>query len=190
MIEFGETGPLSRFCLYRDDHPVRKLAADILSDGLVYLRVSRQPVANRVFRAFSGLLGRLTHETTFLFRVGVILAIAGLATLAYQQSRLNVLLQQRIERDAILLESFAGALARVRAEALTPSDLKLLRQELGHGLSANAERLAVLERRSQASARVIAGAMSSVVFLQGATVFGNLRAAGCCATSSMTTVAR
>ena len=168
MIEFGETGPLSRFCLYRDDHPVRKLAADILSDGLVYLRVSRQPVANRVFRAFSGLLGRLTHETTFLFRVGVILAIAGLATLAYQQSRLNVLLQQRIERDAILLESFAGALARVRAEALTPSDLKLLRQELGHGLSANAERLAVLERRSQASARVIAGAMSSVVFLQGA----------------------
>ncbi len=51
MIEFGETGPLSRFCLYREDQRVRTTVADILSDGLVYLRVSRQPLANRVFRA-------------------------------------------------------------------------------------------------------------------------------------------
>ncbi|MFQ6019046.1 MAG: trypsin-like peptidase domain-containing protein [Kiloniellaceae bacterium] len=168
MIEFGEIGPLSRFRLYREDRPVRKLVADILSDGLVYLRVSRQPVANRVFRAFYGLFRRLMHETTLLFRVGVILAIVALTALAYQQNRLNVLLQQRIERGATLLESFAGALARAREEALTPSDLKALRQELGHRLSSNAERLAALERRSQASARVIAGSMSSVVFLQGA----------------------
>ncbi len=45
MIEFGATGPLSLFCLYREDRPVRKMVADILSDCLVYLRVSRQPVA-------------------------------------------------------------------------------------------------------------------------------------------------
>jgi len=168
MIEFGETGPLSRFCLYREDRPVRKMVADILSDGLAYLRVSRQPVAKRVFRAFYGLLGRLMHETTLLFRVGVILAIVALAALAYQQNRLNVLLQQRIERGATRLESFAGALARAREAALTPSDLKALRQELGRRLSSTAERLADLERRSQASARVIAESMSSVVFLQGA----------------------
>ncbi len=168
MIEFGETGPLSRFCIYREDRPVRKMVDDILSDGLVYLRVSRQPVTNRVFRAFYGLLGRLVHETTILFRIGVILAITALAALAYQQDRLNVLLQQRIERGATLLESFAGALASAREEALTPSDLKALRQELGPRLSSNAERLALLERRSQASARVIAESMSSVVFLQGA----------------------
>ena len=168
MIEFGETGPLSRFRLYREDRPVRKMVADMLSDGLAYLRVSRQPVANRVFRAFYGLLRRLMHETTLLFRVGVILAIVALAALAYQQNRLNVLLQQRIESGATRLESFAGALARAREEALTPSDLKALRQELGRRLSSTAERLADLERRSQASARVIAESMSSVVFLQGA----------------------
>ena len=57
IIEFGKTGPLSRFRLYREDRPVRKMVADILSDGLVYLRVSRQPAANRVFSAFYGLLG-------------------------------------------------------------------------------------------------------------------------------------
>ena len=56
MIEIGETGPLSRFRLYGEDKPVRKSVADILSDGIDYLRVSRQPFANRVFRAFCGLL--------------------------------------------------------------------------------------------------------------------------------------
>ncbi len=168
MIEFGEAGPLSRFHLYREDRPVRKMVADILSDGLVYLRVSRQPVANRVFRAFYGLIGRLMQETTFLFRVGVILAIAALAALAYQQNRLNVLLKQRIESSSTQLESFAGALTRAREEALTPGDLKALRQEFAHRLSSTAERLAVLERRSDASARVIAGSTSSIVFLQGA----------------------
>ena len=168
MIEFGETGPLSRFCLYGEDQPIRKMVADILTDGLAYLQVSRQPVANRLFRAFYGLFRRLIHESTLLFRVGVILAIVVLAALAYQQNRLNDLLQQRIERGVTRLESFAGALVRAREEALTPSDLKALRQELGHRLSSTAERLAALERRSQASATVIARSISSVVFLQGA----------------------
>ncbi|MBN4083182.1 trypsin-like peptidase domain-containing protein, partial [bacterium AH-315-B06] len=135
---------------------------------LVYLRVSRQPVANRVFRVIRGLPRRLMRETTLMFRVGVILAIAALAALAYQQNRLNILLQQRIESGVTQLEGFAGALARARKEVLTPSDLKALRQEIGHRLSLTAERLADLERRSQASARVIAESMASVVFIQGA----------------------
>jgi hypothetical protein len=168
MIEFGETGPLSRFCLYREDQPVRPTVADILSDTLAYLRVSRQPLANRVFKALCEILRRLTRQTTILFRVSVILAIVVLAALAYQQNRLNVLVQQRIESDATRLESFTGALARAREEALTPKDLQALRQELGRQLSSSAERLAALERRSLASGRVIAGSMSSVVFLQGA----------------------
>ena len=168
MIEFGETGPLSRFCLYREDQQVRTTVADILNDGVVYLRVSRQPLANRVFRALGEVLRRLTRQTTILFRVSVILAIVVLAALAYQQNRLNVQLQQRIESGATRLESFAGALARAREEALTPKDLQALRQELGRRLSSDAERLAALERRSLASGRVIAESMSSVVFLQGA----------------------
>ncbi len=167
MIEFGETGPLSRFRLYRKDRPARKTAAEILYDGLVYLRVSRQPVANRVFRVFNGLARRLMRETTGLFRLGVILAIVALAALAYQQNRLNLLLQQRIEIGVTRLESFAATLARTRKETLTPSDLKALRRDIGQRLSSNAERLADLERRSQASARVIAESMASVVFIQG-----------------------
>ncbi len=167
MIEFGETGPLSRFCLYRDDQPLRKTVGDILSDGLTYLRVSRRPIAYRIFRAFFGILRRLIRETTVLFRVTVILALAALAVLVYQQNQANVLLQHRIEKGTIRLDSFAGALARARKETLTLNDLKKLRQDLGRRSILNAERLAALERRSKASARVVAESTSSVVFLQG-----------------------
>ena len=88
--------------------------------------------------------------------------------MSYQQNQLNSLLQQRIEKGATRLDSFAGALARARKEALTPSDLKVLRQEIGRRVNLNAERLADLERRSKASARVVSESMSSIAFLQGA----------------------
>jgi serine protease Do len=167
VIEFGEKGPLSRFRLYSDNRANRKLASEILSDGISYLRTSRQPVLNRLYRALSGLPKRLTLETTLLFRVSVILAILALATLAYQQHRLNSLLHQQIQRGANQIETFAGALARARSEALNMNDLKSLRRELDNRLSSNTERLASLERRSKASARVISESMPSVLFLQG-----------------------
>jgi len=167
MIEFGETGPLSRFRIYGEDWTSYKMFTDILSDGLVYLRVSRQPIHIRAFRTFYGIFMRLMQETTLLYRVGVIIAIFALAAVTYQQDRLNVMLQQQIKAGSSQLESFAAALARTRGEALTPSDLKELRQELGLRLSSNAGRLAILEQRTQANARVIALSKSLIVFLQG-----------------------
>jgi serine protease Do len=168
LIEFGDAGPLSRFRLYGEDWPKHKSFAEILSDSLAYIRVSRQPLATRLLRAFRGMARPLLHETTRMFRIGVILAIVALAAFAYQQNRLNVLLQQRIDMGSARLETFSGALARARDEALTPNDLKTLRQDIGNRLSLNAERLEALEQRSHANARVIADSLSSVVFLQGA----------------------
>ncbi len=166
IIEFGETGPLSRFRLYRVGGPVRKTVPDILSDCAAYLRVSRRPVANRMFGAFSALLRQLSRETTILFRVTGLIAIVAFTALAYQQHRLNTRLQQSIESGAARLDNVAAALARTRNEALRPSDLTTLRQELGQRLSSHVERVEALEQRSRASARVIAESMSSVAFLQ------------------------
>lgn len=77
MIEFGEAGPLSRFCLYGEDTPIRQSIADILNDSITYLRVSRQPKTRRVYRAVRELLRRLSLETTTLFRITVVVAIVG-----------------------------------------------------------------------------------------------------------------
>jgi S1-C subfamily serine protease len=167
IIEFGETGPLSHFKLYGDGIAVRKTIADIVGDGIAYLRVSRQPVAKRVYSAGSVLLWELTRETTVLFRIVVLIAIGFLAALAYQQHRLSIRLEHIIESGEARLDSVAAALARTREEALRPGDLTALRDEVGQRVSANIERLEALERRSGASGRVIAASMSSVAFLQG-----------------------
>jgi S1-C subfamily serine protease len=168
MIEFGESGPLSRFRLYTENGPIRKTIPEILNDSVDYLRVSRQPVTNRVYRAFSALLWELTRETTVLFRVTVLVAIGFFMMLAYQQHQLNTRLEQVIESGAARLDNIAAALARARNEALRPSDLTALREEIGGRMSANIERLEALEKRSRAAGRVIAQSMSSVAFLQGA----------------------
>ncbi|NQU69919.1 MAG: hypothetical protein HQ514_05185 [Rhodospirillales bacterium] len=167
IIEFGESGPLSRFCLHGEGTTNRKTIVDIVNDSIAYLRVSRQPLVKRVLRATRELLRQITRETTILFRTTVIVAILALAALMYQQSRLNALLQQRIESGAARLDSFATAITRAGEQSLRPSDLEVLRQELGHRLTSDADRLAVLEKRSQASARIIAASIPSVVFIQG-----------------------
>ena len=144
MIEFGEAGPLSRFCIYCGDQPHNITVGDIFSDSHTYLRVSRQPIPIRLYRVCKALIRRLSRETTGLFRFSVVISLLVLAVLIYQQNQLDTLIQQRLEKGFSRLDSFAAALARARKEALTPSDLTGLRQELGQRLVVNAERLAAL----------------------------------------------
>jgi len=167
IIEFGDTGPMSRFLVYQEDRPVHKLVTDILRDGLGYLKASRQPYVKRLLRAMGHLLRQLARETTTLFRVGVVAAILALTVLIYQQNQLNSLLQQQLDSGSERLDSFASALVRNRNESLTTSDLNVLRQELGYQLSSNAKRLKALEFRTEASGRVIAQSLPAITFLQG-----------------------
>ena len=61
IIEFGVTGPISRFRVYGEGVTVRKTVTDIVSDCVTYLKVSRQPVANRMFRVRPETLCRITE---------------------------------------------------------------------------------------------------------------------------------
>lgn len=163
VIEFGESGPISRFCLYGDDDPSTKSVSEIFRDAVAYVRVSRKPLGKRTWRAVCDVVRSLLQETTRLYRIGIVLAIFILGVVVYQQSRLDRLLQQQIESGSQQMESFAGALSRARDEALTPGDIQALRDQL---MTAS-DRLAELERRSEASATVIENTIASVMFLQG-----------------------
>ena len=167
MIEFGEKGPLSRIRLYRPDNRSRQMVGDILTDGIAYLRMSRRPIPGRLANALGGVFRLLSQDTTRLFRGSVVLALVGLAALSWYQNRQNVHLEQQIKSSANRLEGITAVLTRAREEALTPSDLKAVRQELAQRLSSHTERLTELERRSTANNRVIAQSSSSVLFLQG-----------------------
>jgi S1-C subfamily serine protease len=168
IVEFGDKGPMSRFCVHNEHEPARRSVGDIVADAIAYVHASRKPLANRIFAAVCSVVRRLSRETTRLFRLMVLVAIIVLTLIAYQQYRLNALLQAQLEADATRLESFAAALARANEESLKPNDLQALRQEFAREFTTAAERLADLERRSVASARVVAQSAPSVAFLQGA----------------------
>jgi S1-C subfamily serine protease len=171
MIEFCDSGPMSRVHLCRNGRPLRIGVADILSDAAAYVRSSRRPLAKRLSAAAMQVLRRLARETTLLFRIGVTIALIALGFAIYQQSRINALLRQQIETGVTQLEGFSRLLARVRKEALTPADLGRLHKELSGRMTTASKRLSELEQRSTAIARIIAKSRSSILFLQGAYAF-------------------
>lgn len=168
LIEFGDKGPLSRYRMHHQGDRLHRSLGDMLADCVDYTRVSRRPRLARLQKAAGDLLHDFALGTTLLFRIGVILALIALAWLSYQQYRSNLLLQQQAASSADRLEQFARTLTRTNQEAIRPSDLNRLRQELRMSLSDTAERVQQLEQRSEASNRIIAAAARSIVFLQGA----------------------
>ena len=174
LIEFGESGPLSRYRVHRQGDRLKRSLGDMLADCIDYTRVSRKPRITRLQNAFGDFFRDFVVETTVIFRLIVVLALVALAVIVYQQYRFNEVLQQQAESSSHRLDDFARTLMRTNQELLRPADLNQLRQELRHSLSAAAERLELLEQRSQASIRVIAEANSSIVFLQGAYGFRDI----------------
>ncbi|MCP4316575.1 MAG: hypothetical protein GY789_11315 [Hyphomicrobiales bacterium] len=167
-IEFGNNGPMSRCYLYDNNHPMKENVGDILGDTVAYFRNSRQPASKKIVRSCRQLASRLARETTVLFRVSVILLLVVLIGFAYQQVRINSLLTQQVEIGKTELENFSRMLARSREEALTPADLEALSSQLQGQIATTTERVEDIERRSEASAKVIADATASILFLQGA----------------------
>ena len=175
LIEFGDKGPLSRYRVHRQGDRLKRSLGDMLDDCIDYTRVSRKPRMTRLQNALRDFFVDFALQTTILFRVSVIVALVALAVIVFQQYRSGLELQQQAASSASRLDDFARALTRANQEALRPSDLNQLREELGHSLSHAAERLALLEQRSAASTRIIAEATGSVVFLQGAYAFRDIK---------------
>lgn len=168
MIEFGEDGPMSRFRLCPNAFPTRWPVEEILSDAFAYARTSRRPFRSRLTNAIFEGGRRLLLETSLLFRLTVIAVLIVLTAFVALQWRNDRIIQQSIAAEALRLEAIAIALAETREQALSADALATLREQLDLQLSSNSERLAMLERRLGAAARVIRDATESVAFLQGA----------------------
>ena len=167
LIEFGNRGPLTRYRLHRQSDRLRRSLGDMLGDAIDYARASRRPKLTRTIVALRDFSRDFVLETTILFRVSVVIALALLAYFSYQQYRSDLQLKQQASSSARQLEAFARSLSRASEEALRPADLNRLRQEMRLSLSDAAERLEMLELRSAASKRIIAAATRATVFLQG-----------------------
>ncbi len=168
MIEFGDAGPISRFCICGSRQPIEGSFPGIFRDALGYLRNSRQPVADRISNVLGLTLRRFVTETTLVFRFLVIIAIILLAALAYQQWRISNILKEQVLSADLLMEEFARTIARNRQEAVTPSEIESLRLELGQRIETTTDRLTALEKRSRAAARIIRENTESVFLIQAA----------------------
>lgn len=168
MIEFGETGPMSRYRICDRAFPSRWPVDDILSDAFAYARSSRRPFGPRLSNAVCQSGRRLAGQTTVFFRVTVILSLLALAVLGYVLYDNDRRFEETLQQEARRIAAVAAALSQTQDEALTPDDLGALRTELESRLMTNVERLDSLERRSEAAARVIRDSSHSVAFLQGA----------------------
>ena len=171
LIEFGDKGPLSRYRVHHQGGRLKRSLGDMLDDCIDYTRFSRKPRMARLQRAFSDFGRDFVVETTLLFRISVVIALVALAIITYQQYRSGLQLQQQAEFSAHQLENFARTLTRTNQEALRPSDLSDLRQELGRSLSAAAERLELLENVPPPVPESLPSRRRSIVFLQGAYAF-------------------
>jgi serine protease Do len=167
VIEFGETGPLSRFRIFDDRHKLRLTSLDMIGDALSYLRTSRRPMLSRLGIAISTLSRRLARDTSLLFRALVLISLGLLAYAIFLQGRADEDLRLQIANRELQIDAMANALAEARREAIRPGDLAALQDELGERLSTNTERLMSLEARSGASRRIVSDATASIAFLQG-----------------------
>jgi serine protease Do len=67
VIEFGETGPLSRFRIYDDAHRPGITVGEILGDVVSYVKTSRKPMHRKLGFASAELFRRLARETSPYF---------------------------------------------------------------------------------------------------------------------------
>lgn len=167
VIEFGDSGPMSRFRLYDDSHGPGLTVGEIFDDVMCYVRTSRRPLHRRLGHAAADLVRRLARDTSIFFRALVVLSLGLLTYALYQQYRADQALRAQIATGTVQIDAVATALADARRESIRPGDLAALQSELGERLTTNAERLRALEAQSGASRRVISTAASSVAFLQG-----------------------
>jgi len=165
MIEFGADGPLSRIRIYSDRHGPDLTITDILGDTRSYIRASRRPLLYKLARGLLDASQRVLFQTTVLFRVGIMLLLAAILVLLFWQWRTDQTLMADVDRQ---VQALSRDVARTREEALRPSDLAAMREELSGSLDANRERLDTLEAQRAAATRIIAAAQPHVAFLQAA----------------------
>lgn len=167
MVEFEETGPLSRFEMIDDAHRLRRTVPEIVDDAVGYMRASRRPFGRRFLNACRTISSEFVTETSLFFRLFVIGAFVVVGVLAYRQSGEIARLEGSLQEGALQRQRIAAALSERPDPPVSNAELEALRAELGSRLAAQRERLASLEARSDAVANVIAASAPSVVFIQG-----------------------
>jgi serine protease Do len=94
VIEFGETGPISRFRCFEGHAPMRWTVKEIANDTFAYIRSSRRPPRYRLLHALRNFLHRFLVQTPIVFRLTVVIAIGALGWFTFSRYQTRLVLSR------------------------------------------------------------------------------------------------
>jgi len=163
VLEVGRDGPLLRFRLYPPGSRAFKSPSEAFADCVDCARHSSSSTAKRAALFLRGAPKELATQTSFWFRGLMIVALVAVVIFVGLLTRSYLQLEDRLQQEELRVRGITELLEESESP-LTPEDLEEVRTELDTAL----ERVQALEARTDAPARVVAAALPSVVFLQGA----------------------
>ena len=166
LIEL-EGGPVLRFWIQASRASPRKSPKEISAAGANAARrwwMRLWGHAQRLVRTGPHhLVARAWHRSRVKVLIGVTGLIGALSYLALQTHDL----EQQLVHEQKRVSGLAELLSKLGGQALTRSELSVLRDELGKGLIDTGERVKVLETSSAAAGQIIARASGSVALVHG-----------------------
>lgn len=167
LLEIGEDGPLLRYRLYAAGETPRKSFKEAFADAFDGARANGHTRVGKAAHFLSSITWDLATYTSFVFRLSVLALLLALILMVVLLLVYGVRLQKRVALERMRLKDVAEMVERTGSRAMTRDDLLALQKEVESRLAGAMQRLEALEARTGIVPRVIAGASSSVAFVQG-----------------------
>ncbi len=168
LLEIGHEGPVLRYRLYARGVTPRKSVAEAFADSFNGARADGRTSWARSTRFLANITRDLATQTSFWFRVLVLILLTIMVVSVVFLVAQGLRLQKRVAVEGMRIEGIAEMLEKTGAEALSREELLALQADVEARLTAALQRLEALEARAGVGARVIAAASPAVAFLQGA----------------------
>ncbi len=167
LLEIGQAGPVLRFRTYPWGVTPKKTLGEAFADSRDGARVDGHSQLGRTARFLSNITKDLATQTSFWFRLWVVVLLTALVASVVVLVTQNIRLQKRVAVEGTRIEGIAELLERTGAEAMTREDMLALQSSMEARLAATLERIESLEARSDLVARLVSSVSPSVAFVQG-----------------------
>ena len=164
VIELGRGGPVVRFRIYPSRYKLHKTLPQVFSDCIDCARYEGDSFFKRIGILMGGIPTELATQTSWVFRIVVLVSIVALTATTWSLARRSDNLEQRLLAEQQRIGGLSALLERTESKAVGDEALTQARSEFE-------QRLGALERRSDAEQRVVSGAAPAVIYLQGAYSF-------------------
>jgi serine protease Do len=162
VMEIGRDGAVLRFRIYEPGSAAYKSLREVFSDCYECAR-AENTVARKAATLMRAVPRELATNTSGRFRILMVLALLSLATATGVLARRSMQLEEQLVGEIERVSGLSDLVARADDQSLGQAELEDLVAQLG----STRARVDSLEALSTANTRVVAGAASATLFIQG-----------------------